>query len=280
MAALPNVCLSLSNRAENVVLVRETLTGVAQALAIDGTDLDDISTAVTEACNNVVLHAYMGEGQGPLEVEIHVPEEAIEVVVRDRGSGIRPRILTVHDGASGIGVPVIKALARRVQFSSAEGRGTEVRMRFDTPGARALESLPEEELELPDVARAELASSVGMAIAPMSLARAVLPRLFCALAARAQFSTDRISDAQLVADALMAQTPESIDGSHVAVGVNVTPRKLELHIGPLRTGRASWRVVDCAVAGLGPVVEKLTDNRDVVAVGSAEALSLRLSDRR
>lgn len=275
MAALPNVCLNLSSRAENIVLVRETLTGVAHALGIDDTDLNDISTAVTEACNNVVLHAYASEGQGPLEVEITVPEEAMEVVVRDRGKGIRPHIPSVHNGASGIGVPVIRALARQVQFSSTEDTGTEVRMQFATPGSRSLESL-----ELPAVARAELTGTVEMAIAPTSLAQAVLPRLLCALAARAQFSTDRISDAQLVADALVAQTPESIDGSCVAVGVSVAPRNMELHIGPLRTSRASWRVVDRVVAGLDPVVEKLTDHRDVVAVGRREALALQLNDRR
>jgi serine/threonine-protein kinase RsbW len=289
MATLPNVCLNLSNRAENVALVRETLTGVAQAVGIDGNDLNDIGTAVTEACNNVVLHAYAGEGQGPLKVEIHLGEEAMEVAVCDRGSGICARIPSVRNCApgigvpvtSGIGVPVMQALAQRVELSSEQGVGTKVRMRFATPGAQPLESLPEAELdELPAMAQAELASTAGLVIAPTSLARAVLPRLLCALAARARFSTDRISDAQLVADALVAQTPESIDGGHVAVGVSVTPREMELRIGPLRTSRTSWLVVNRAVAGLGPVVERLTDGRDVVAVGPSEALALQLSDRR
>ncbi len=280
MATPPNVCLNLSNRAENVALVREALTGVAQAVGIDGEDLNDISTAVTEACNNVVLHAYAGEGRGPLKVEIHLGVEEMEVAVCDEGSGIRPRIPSVHSGASGIGVPVMQALARRVEFSSEEGAGTKVRMQFATPGVRPLESLPEAQVdELPAMVQAQLASTAGVVIAPASLARAVLPRLLCALAARAQFSTDRISDAQLVADEIVAQTHESIDGGHVAVGVNVAPRELELRIGPLRRSRASWRVVDRAVAGLGPVVERLTDRRDVVALGPSEALALQLSDR-
>jgi hypothetical protein len=167
-----------------------------------------------------------------------------------------------------------------VEFSSEQGMGTKVRMQFATPGARPLESLPEAELdELPAMAQAELASTAGIVIAPTSLARAVLPRLACALAARAQFSTDRISDAQLVVDELVAQTPGSIDGGHVAVGVRVAPHEMELRIGPLCTSRASWRVVDRTVAGLGPMVERLTDRRDVVAVGPSEALSLQLSDQ-
>jgi serine/threonine-protein kinase RsbW len=272
----PNVCLNLSNSAENVLLVRETLTGLAEAVGLDGGDLNDIRTAVTEACNNVVLHAYEDKG-GPLEVEIYVPRDAVDVVVRDHGSGIRPRIPSVHSGSSGIGVPVIRALAQSVEFSSFEGEGTEVRMRFATPRTVALEAISWQAPELP-VVQAELARTIGIAIAPMSLARAILPRLLCVLAARAHFSTDRISDAQLLADALVAQTPASIDGSHLGIGVSVQPRNLELHVGPLRTGRVIWRTVDSTVAGLSPVVEKVVNHLGVVAVGSSEALSLRLSD--
>ena len=59
-----------SNKPENVLLVREMLTGVAETVDLDGSDLNDIRTAVTEACNNVVLHAYQGD-EGPLEVEVY-----------------------------------------------------------------------------------------------------------------------------------------------------------------------------------------------------------------
>ena len=278
-ARAPNICLNLSGSAENVLLVRETLTGLAEALGLDGGDLNDIRTAVTEACNNVVLHAYEGE-EGALEVEIYALRDAIDVVVRDHGSGIRPRIPGVHNGASGIGVPVIQALAQSVEFSSVEDEGTEVQMRFATPQAVALEAIPAEAPELPEVVQTELARTMGIVIAPMSLACEILPRLLCLLAARAQFSTDRISDAQLLADALVAQTPASIEGIRVGVGVSVQPRKLELHVGPLRTGRAIWRLVDSTVAGLSPVVEKLVNQLGVVPVGSSEALSLQLSDQR
>ena len=90
MAAPPNIRLDLSNRPENVVLVRETLAGVAEAVGLDAADLDDIRTAVTEACNNVVLHAYEGE-EGALEVEIYALGGSCSVFVRDRGIGLQPQ---------------------------------------------------------------------------------------------------------------------------------------------------------------------------------------------
>jgi serine/threonine-protein kinase RsbW len=117
MARLPNVRLDLTNRPENVLLVRETLTGVALAIGLDGSDLSDIRTAVTEACNNVVLHAY-GEQEGTLEVEISLGE-SLEVVVRDRGVGMAgEREEAAND--PGIGLPVIEALARTVEFEETE----------------------------------------------------------------------------------------------------------------------------------------------------------------
>ena len=91
MAEPPNVRLNLSNRSENVLLAREMLTGVAEAIELDSSDLYDVRTAVTEACNNVVLHAYEG-AEGPLEVELRASPEEVEVIVRDFGVGIRPRI--------------------------------------------------------------------------------------------------------------------------------------------------------------------------------------------
>jgi serine/threonine-protein kinase RsbW len=67
MAEIPNVCLSLPNRPENVLVVRQALTGVAGAIGLDAVETNDLNTAVTEACNNVVMHAYGGD-EGPLEV--------------------------------------------------------------------------------------------------------------------------------------------------------------------------------------------------------------------
>jgi serine/threonine-protein kinase RsbW len=293
IAGQPNVRLSLSNRSENVMLVREVLTGVAEAVGVDPNDLNDIRTAVTEACNNVVVHAYDG-AEGPLEIEVYLSPSAIEVVVRDHGTGIRPHIGGEEDeGSSGIGLLVIQALVQRVAFTAASERsvragwdGTEVRMAFATPGLRSLEVLQNgsyeefESAELCDTEPARLAITSVIEVAPSGLARTVLPRLLCALAARAQFSTDRISDAQLIADALATHAFQSIGGGHLSLAVRVEPRDLELRIAPLRSGSASVLLVDSAVGGLGPVIEKLTDNHKIAPIGSSEVLALRMVDRR
>ncbi|HEY4895130.1 MAG TPA: ATP-binding protein [Solirubrobacteraceae bacterium] len=275
MADIPHVRLNLSNRPENVLLVRQTLSGLAETIELDPIELNDISTAVSEACNNVVLHAYEG-AKGPLDVEVCAGSEGLEVVVRDHGGGIRPRLEPRDENApGGIGLPVIHALSTRVEFLEPPGGGTEVRMVFATPAGADLGPAPEE-LELqaavPDTEPEELADLMAITIGPGSVAHAVLPRVLCALAARAYFSTDRISDTQLLADALVAHAEGSIDTSRLNVGIRVAPRVLEMNVGPLRAGSAA--------DGLGAVLETLGDGHEVSHAGASEILALHLAARR
>jgi serine/threonine-protein kinase RsbW len=274
---LPNVRLTLSNKPENVLLVREMLTGVAEMVDLDGSDLNDIRTAVTEACNNVVLHAYEGD-QGPLEVEVYGgARSALEVVVRDHGTGIRPRIRGAQETALGIGLSVIQALVRSVEFRDSSGGGTEVRMEFSAPSTRALRTPGNGREQHSDIAAAELATTTGLTIVPAALAGTVLPRVLTVLAAHAHFSTDRISDTQILADTLAAHVRQSLRDHPLAVNVTVRARKLELQIGPLREGSART-ILESAVDGLGPVIQRLADDHQVSSDGRSETLALRLTD--
>jgi serine/threonine-protein kinase RsbW len=280
MAENPNVRLSLSNRPENVLLVRQALRGVAEAIGLDAVELNDISTAVSEACNNVAAHAYEG-GEGPLEVEIEATGEGLSVIVRDHGTGIRPSLRQPELAGGGIGLPVIRALAQRVEFHDLDGGGTEVAMQFATSKAGELAEETAATREDSDAVLDEtLASTIAMTIAPTSLARTVLPRIMGALAARAYFSTDRISDTQTLADALVADADGAITAGQLKVGVSVAPRNLALCIGPLQAGRGSMLVGEDPDA-LGRVLERLTDRHEVAPGGrSSDMLALHLADPR
>ncbi len=286
MAEIPNLRLSLASSPENVLLVRQTLSGLAEAIDLDPLELNDINTAVSEACNNVVVHAYEGR-EGPLEVDICAGAPSLRVLVRDHGQGIASTVMTadgddgVEQAVGGIGLPVIRALARDAEFRDVEGGGTEVQMDFATARAGALEPpSPTDQPRLPAIASEGLTSTMALTIAPSALARTVLPRLLCALAARAHFSTDRISDTQLLADTLVAQTDGSLSAAHLGVAIGVAPRKLELRIGPLRSGRAGAMVLDSTVDGLGPVLARLVDAHEVTVEGSSETLALSVAAER
>jgi serine/threonine-protein kinase RsbW len=109
--------------------VRRVLVAFADAVAVDGELLGDIETAVSEACNNVVLHAYDAP-PGPMIVSLEATQTTIEARVEDCGGGFRSASPTGH--LTGIGLAVISALADQAEFRSIDGSGTHVRMRFDT----------------------------------------------------------------------------------------------------------------------------------------------------
>ena len=52
--------MSLPARAENVAVVRHALAGLAERIGMDEPGIADLKTVVTEACMNVVVHAYPG----------------------------------------------------------------------------------------------------------------------------------------------------------------------------------------------------------------------------
>jgi len=132
MTERPEVRLTMPALPEGVGVVRQALAGMADALAFDQAILADMKMAVTEACTNVVVHAYADNGAGSpetLEVDLLADEIGLTVVVRDRGTGIQPRAARTTP-ALGLGLPLIAALSDAFEVRGAAG-GTEVRMTFN-----------------------------------------------------------------------------------------------------------------------------------------------------
>jgi serine/threonine-protein kinase RsbW len=129
MSERPEVVLTMPARAEGVGVVRQALAGMADALDFEAPVLADMKMAVTEACTNVVVHAYDAE-DGILEVEMRAGDEGLTIVVRDHGSGIQPRPARTEPAALGLGLPLIAALSDAFELRGSTGTGTEVRMTF------------------------------------------------------------------------------------------------------------------------------------------------------
>jgi anti-sigma regulatory factor (Ser/Thr protein kinase) len=123
----PDLELRLPARAENVAVVRHAFGGLAEALDVDEQALADIKLAVTEACTNVVIHAYNGDENGALEVDASVDDRLLTVVIRDHGRGIVPR---PDSPGLGLGLPLIATLAESLELGSDADDQTEVRMTF------------------------------------------------------------------------------------------------------------------------------------------------------
>lgn len=274
----PAVRLELDSTPETLTLVRGALGAVAELLSLDPELLDDLKTAVSEACNNVVLHAYDGT-PGPLSVVLYVHPREIEVIVRDHGSGI-PAGTASDDRMQGVGLPIIRALAQQADFVSPDDGGTEVRMLFagDRDG-RALFEAPAE-IAPEDGWVDRLSGDAVVSLSPVSFLGALLGRLARALAARARFSLDRFSDVYLVTDAIAAHAARAASGDRIGFGLSTGTRRLELTVGPFRTGSGSQLREERPVRDVGSPLLMLSDEVQVSAAADHEILRVVMTDQR
>jgi len=122
-----DVKLTLPARPENVSVIRHVLGAFAEALRLPDDLVEDLRLAVTEACTNVVRHAYPSDQTGPVEISIQPLEEHVSVIVSDHGRGIGTSSDTTGPG---LGLPLIAAIADVVELQPVPGGGSRVAMTF------------------------------------------------------------------------------------------------------------------------------------------------------
>lgn len=122
-----DVRLTLPARPENVAVVRHVLGAFAEALMLPDAVIEDMRLAVTEACTNVVRHAYAGGELGPVEILIRPDGDTLTVVVSDEGRGLGP---SPDTAGPGLGLPLIAALADSLEIEEAPRAGSRLQMSF------------------------------------------------------------------------------------------------------------------------------------------------------
>lgn len=131
-----DVVLALPAVRDSVGVARQMVLAVGDRAGVDDERNADIAIAVSEACANVVAHAYGGDdAEGQLWLEARLEPGWMVILVRDEGTGFAPRY-SDDRGGLGLGLPLMIAIADEVTFRRGEDGANEVRLAFAT-GARA-----------------------------------------------------------------------------------------------------------------------------------------------
>ncbi|HTT94310.1 MAG TPA: ATP-binding protein [Solirubrobacterales bacterium] len=258
--------MSLPAKAENVAVVRHAIAGLAEQIGMDEAAIADLKTVVTEACMNVVVHAYPEDEVGLLEIEALPDLDGLTVAVRDFGRGISPRP-GVDRPSLRIGLALIAALSSSFEIRGGVERGTEIRMHLP------LRSRPipgEAEVTRPDAP--EVPDATEIQVGAAELLGPVLSRALTALAARQEVTVDRISDAMLLADAISAAAPRGFADGQVKLSIADRPEGVELKIGPMEAGAADGLRSSLALPDVGGSLETLADEVRTEADGDGEYL--------
>jgi serine/threonine-protein kinase RsbW len=249
--------LTLPATAENVMVVRQAVAGLGEALGLQGSRIADLKTVVTEACNNVVLHAY-DDAPGPMRVTAEPGQGELEIKIADEGHGFRPRA-NEGDPSLGLGLPLIAALSDSFEISGGAGHGSSTTIRFSyVPPDFSNNGAPH-----------ELREELAMAISPGIMVRPVLARVIGALAARAEFSVDRLADTVLLGDAVSSSEGRDFYDGQVALSIKDDTGRLEVRVGPLVAGGGERLLGEMDVPGAGSLRD-LASSMEVAAGETAD----------
>ena len=134
MIAPADVGLTLPAIPASLAIVRQVLAGMGDALGWDEAFLADVKLAVSEACANVVVHAY-GAEIGEIDVHSVITDDQLVTSVRDSGAGITP---TIGGDGGGVGLALMVSVADLVAIRSGPGRGTSSELSFTIPSVESV----------------------------------------------------------------------------------------------------------------------------------------------
>jgi anti-sigma regulatory factor (Ser/Thr protein kinase) len=121
--------------AESVAHARRSVGRQLHEVPQDALMIGDVELALSEACTNVVVHAYVDAHAGAFRVRLDSAGESVIVTVSDNGGGMVPR---PDSPGLGLGLPLMAALTDRLDVApAAEGSGTVVCMHFSAAGAHS-----------------------------------------------------------------------------------------------------------------------------------------------
>ena len=127
---LATVRLEVAAVAMEVSRIRHAVLASAEAHGVGPVLRADIALAVSEACANVVAHAYPGTATpGLLKVEAFYETGRFVVVVSDEGRGIEPLVRSPGRGL-GLGLALIARLAHTLEIEPNGHGGAKLRMAF------------------------------------------------------------------------------------------------------------------------------------------------------
>lgn len=122
--------------AKYLLVVRLVAGGVGHRAGLTVEDIEDIKVALSEACTNVVHHAFdegVDAAKRVINVRLMVGDGELTMEVEDEGVGFDPKHIerakdALLEGNGGLGFGLMRELTDSIRIESAPGSGTKVIM--------------------------------------------------------------------------------------------------------------------------------------------------------
>ena len=130
--------LQLPNTLGSEKIAMERVTSLARSMGFETERIEDLKTAIAEACTNAMEHGNKFDQNTTVGVVLTANDRSLKILVRDQGNGIDPdlipKTIITEDGFptpdSRLGMYLISNLANEFFYENKPGIGNEVTMLF------------------------------------------------------------------------------------------------------------------------------------------------------
>jgi len=116
----------------------EKAVTIAEKMGFSKDRIEDLKTALAEACINAIEHGNKFDENTKVEVRLSADNTSLQIVVHDEGDGVDPEKIPKNwiakDGLPvrrGYGVFLMRKLVNEISFQYEHGKGNDVKMKFD-----------------------------------------------------------------------------------------------------------------------------------------------------
>lgn len=120
--------LVVESRVEEIACARQWLSGHARAAGVPERQIQELGLVISEACANVIKHAYRGQPDHLIRLQLDIDESKIVLSIRDRGAKFDldaytpPNLDEPREG--GYGIFIIRSLMDEVRYDTSSNDGT------------------------------------------------------------------------------------------------------------------------------------------------------------
>ena len=128
----PLMQINIPAAVDRIKLVRPGVDAAARMCGLSLPMARDVVLAVDEACQNIIVHGYKGQGGGEIDITLSRHEDGVLAELRDRAPRIDPEKIRHRDLADlqpgKLGTYFMSRIMDRVEYLPAPGGGNLLRM--------------------------------------------------------------------------------------------------------------------------------------------------------
>ncbi|NOX16775.1 MAG: ATP-binding protein [Chlorobi bacterium] len=128
--------LTVKSSTENLIEIRNFLSGIADELSLPKDLVDKIILSVDEACTNIIKHAYGSSPSEDININVKYFKDKLEVTIVDSGIHFDPSSVPPPDlkkyvkerKHGGLGMFLMKELMDKVKYSALPGGQNQLKL--------------------------------------------------------------------------------------------------------------------------------------------------------